>query len=88
MTKEEIEKAKALCEAATPGPWTIRQVESIRNDPDWGDEWIVDMGRDRDSSLLKDIDTAEFIAASRELVPKLIAEVERLQGQIDIWVDT
>ena len=71
MTKDEIERAKALCEAATDGPWVENKYREV-----WTSECPKDLVAD---AFLKQPD-AKFIAASRELVPKLIAEVERLRG--------
>ncbi len=65
MTDEELDHLEALANAATEGPWT------------W-DTYIVRAdGRPiitADSAM-----DARFIAASREAVPALIAEVRRLR---------
>ena len=69
MTDDELAAAKALCDAATPGPW----------------EDVAGMLRSPDASVVLRFDgyeseeDAAFIAASRTLVPQLIAEVERLR---------
>jgi hypothetical protein len=77
MHKEEIEAIKRRCEAATRGPWKLTPLMSrnMRNPS----AYLVTMPDGINSSdLLKN--DAEFIAASREDVPALLAEVEKLRG--------
>lgn len=73
MTDAELHRLKDLCAAATPGPW-----ESDGDpDCDGGGIYAPDVGRF--VMVLSDRNDAVFIAAAREAVPKLIAEVERLR---------
>ena len=85
ITDDEIKAARALCEAATPGPWTARFDEyvigdnvsarvSIRNDDG---AWVDSERTIVNESMRGD---AAFIAASRTLVPRLLDEVERLKA--------
>lgn len=72
---------KALCEKATPGPWTAF-------DPDVGEDegiWIktaegsiasVRRGCDEVGPREQNIPDADFIAASRTALPTLIAQLE------------
>ena len=87
ITDDEIKAARALCEAATPGPWTARFDEyvigdnvsarvSIRNDDG---AWVDSERTIVNESMRGD---AAFIAASRTLVPRLLDEVERLKAAL------
>lgn len=87
MTDEEIAKLRELCEKATPGPW--RQDVSCPDDVViWGpntDQWIANVGEPISpvgfiaSAHAHD---AEFIAASRTAIPKLLDMVEHLQHSL------
>ena len=61
-----LDELERLCEAATPGPWTLDESESGLIGPHC--EPIVEAC------------DALFIAAARDALPKLIAEVRRLRG--------
>lgn len=92
MTEQEIEEARALADAATPGPWKTpagtrlqgavsafvdgheRQVASID-----GQAPMFDM---RAEPVAVQTANAAFIAASRSLVPSLLAEVTRLRAEL------
>lgn len=69
MTDDEIKAARALCDAATPAPWRISPAaKTTDREPRI---WVtVGMGN------------AAFIAAARELVPRLLDEVERLRAEL------
>lgn len=84
MKLEEIEK---LCDQATPGPWTE---QTSRKYMDFGCYesipgvigWSTHVGYCRDKEV-KQVDAdSKFIAASRELMPKLlaVAKAARLVG--------
>jgi len=78
ITNEQITEWRRLAEAATPGPWTTD-----------GNEFAVEgrrLGKCYDQYdgvrlAIHDnaIADAAFIAAAREAIPALLAEVERLQ---------
>ncbi len=75
MTPERLAKIKQLCDEATPGPWNSdEEAEYIFSDGDMVAE-IRGIG-----AYLHTQNNAAFIAASREIVPELIAEVELLQA--------
>jgi len=86
ITREELDSLKALADAATEGPWTLVELEPDgKNRRDT--EWMVGFRRepsgrwwDEDSSLMHDPQTPAFIAASREAVPRLIADLERARA--------
>ncbi|WP_234796337.1 hypothetical protein [Mycobacteroides chelonae] len=82
---ELIERAKALLEGVTEGVWAV--------DPVRGGHYGVRGGKYQLQVVYAHSDwegygngstkaDAEFIAASRQLVPELIAEVERLAEQL------
>lgn len=82
-----LRKWKELCEAATPGPW---EATFVFGSPDFP---IAVVTADAKSDTIVGIlqgdcserpsDDIRFIAASREAVPALIAEVERLMKQLE-----
>jgi len=72
MTEEELRAARALCEAAYPAPWRVRgEPRDIVVSVEPG---AVAIGVDRADG--------EFIAASRDLVPRLLSEVDRLRAEV------
>jgi hypothetical protein len=85
MTDIDIDAARALCDAATPGPWVWFGDLSIGN-------MYLSAGRKREVLWPSGMHTegyldvapedAAFIAAARDLVPALLAEVERLRDQV------
>lgn len=89
MTPEEIERLKALAEKATPGPWTERSFDECQRcivAPLDGKRRpllaIVSIG----PGSLDPTGTSNpaFIAATREAVPALIAELERARELLDL----
>jgi SMC interacting uncharacterized protein involved in chromosome segregation len=79
LTKEELEAMRKRAEAATPGPWYVDV---------FGDEV---RSNESDLSVAYDITdeaNAEFIAHAREDIPKLLAEIERLNDVIKQLTET
>lgn len=84
MTNEELEAIEALANAATPGPWRETEVGCVLTDANVSERYnqvasvmpICNKG----GHCYQD-DTAAFIAASREAVPALVAEVRRLRAE-------
>ncbi|WP_457214024.1 hypothetical protein [Mycobacteroides abscessus] len=75
---ELVDRAKASLEGTTPGPWQVVgygniQPETVGEYPPIGK--IYGKGNQ------------QFIIAARRLVPELIAEVERLEGRIDVMAE-
>lgn len=68
MTHEELQRAKAICAAATAEPWTNRIGIGAC-------DHIVKAERECD---------AVFIIAAREGWPQAIAEIERLRKLVDL----
>jgi hypothetical protein len=78
LNAEELEAIRKRAEAATQGPWfdseTVYVVSNVSGDSiEWDADFIAETQEQSD---------AEFIAHAREDVPKLLAEIERLQGVI------
>jgi hypothetical protein len=81
----DLEAIRRRCEAATPGPWSVEE--------DWTAEVRSPSGLIAKVIYPRHLLDAEFIAAAREDVPALLAEVERLtaavaerQGMVEHWV--
>lgn len=77
VTAEELAEWRRLCDAATPGPWEVKA--TVFNSRVVSPSGVVvgDWGM---ASYLSDVDNGKFIAASRQAMPRLLAEVERLRG--------
>jgi len=82
MTDEELAEYEALAKNATPGPWEMqRGMDEYFVDARHPVESynvciaVIDGGLSNDSKA-----DAALIAASRTAIPKLIAEVRRLQA--------
>jgi hypothetical protein len=89
MTTEEIERLRRLCEKATPGPWEWygRSGDAYLVAPKAGGKWIMDdgsAGGEYNPYLKPNDPDAQFIAASREAVPTLLDEVERLRDVLSL----
>ena len=76
ITKEQLAEWQRMTEAATEGPWRLMW--------DYTRYGCPIFMKDGDSSAPKDWAEADrgFIATAREAVPALLAEVERLQGDL------
>ncbi len=85
MTPERLQELERLCEQATPGPWRQDSMIRVVAGPDSDPTDIIDYEREfngdaLDAGALSDL---AFIAASREAIPELLAEVGRLQRIAD-----
>ena len=71
MTPDRIKELRALCDAATPGPWMKERPNGVGS----ADDMIcfIDI-----SSFNRDQDAA-FIAAARPALPEALAEIEKLR---------
>src|SRR5262245_45697328 len=79
ITDDELAQARALCDAATPGPWRPCGANNDRCVCGlvWANEHVPLQGEDEQPNPTPD-DVA-FIAASRSLLPRLLDEVMRLR---------
>lgn len=81
----DLEAAKALMDGVTEGPWELDGIAIAGSDPRAGDVCL--MGEpaqypgDTPCMLNSHEANARFIAAARDLVPALIAEVEALRAE-------
>jgi len=84
----ELDALEALAAAAVAGPWKS-YVEG--RDHEGGDNFIMTGGGDSDAPDMYvqlyygtrptiDVPTHDFVAAAREAVPRLLAEVRRLRA--------
>ncbi len=85
----DIPKLRALCDAATPGEWEAYSAPCCSDmggvsvsGPGSSSVMQACVGRYGHPATLRD---AEFIAAARTAVPALLAEVERLTKERDMW---
>lgn len=96
MTPDELARLKLLAEKATPGPWFVvgarakikyEQCHMISryDEADKKDENIAVVWYDEKTGL--GLSDAAFIASSREAIPSLIAEVERLREALKELTD-
>jgi hypothetical protein len=84
MTEAELDELERLEKAATPGPYESFKAQDGQRAPvgvlDGNRNIrIADVG-DRRMTTSEINDTAEFLAASRNAMPRLLAEVRRLRG--------
>ena len=103
MADIDLDAIKARAEAATPGPWNAdvaqrgdcvvwgpngRFVLNAQAEPHWV-EFPEGWPTKRSVAFDADRRDVEFIAHAREDVPALVAEVERLRGDVaesdDLW---
>jgi hypothetical protein len=74
VTDEKTKRLRALCEAATPGPWT--------HDYDGEQGYAVRGPSDGQTVCIGYEEDAAFIAAARTALPEVIDELERLRARI------
>lgn len=83
MTEDELTAAEALCDGATPRPWSVMEHADWNVLCETGRRVVIASGNDlRDLGNPEDRNNAAFIAAARTLLPQALAEVRRLQGQL------
>ena len=74
----EMTEIRARCDASAPGPWRAR-IERREGFP--GSDFIETAAEDIELHRATEEDY-DFIANARQDVPKLLAEIERLQSII------
>ena len=88
MTDDEIKQARALCEAATLGPWS--ETESGNTIDEDRFSYVMDangMSVSRMAWHGQGKRNAAFIAAARTLLPKALDEIERLKAYSKMLAD-
>ena len=81
MTNEELDRLEALAKAATPGPW----YHVYEGSSDWqvyGPHDDIKPVASLHRYHAPSCPDAPFIAAARDAVPALVAEVKRLRGAL------
>lgn len=84
MTALDLDAIKARADAATEGPWMADESHVLKPDKP-GSNWdgtVIATVPD-DEFGLYEFRNVEFMAAAREDIPALVAEVERLREQAD-----
>lgn len=74
LTTEALEAIRKRAEAATTGPWYTAHT--------FDGQWIIKENGDIISGTVSRDDDATFIIHSREDIPALLSEVERLRSYI------
>jgi hypothetical protein len=89
LTNEQIQEARKLCNEATEGPWETdaRFPLNVYCDDSTGS---IIASCEHTRALRENLNfknNAQFIAASRTLLPAALDEIERLQKSIDaLWL--
>ncbi|MCG5252570.1 ead/Ea22-like family protein [Brevibacillus agri] len=83
ITPEELAAIRERAERATPGRWSIAgRPPCVVSNPT-GPREVICVGQDSNVEGQRDNwDDMQFIAHAREDIPKLLAEIERLQSVI------
>ena len=81
-TPDVLARAKAALEGVTPGRWVHYYPDQCCNGHCVGEDPELGKGGVMHDACVTHVD-AEFIAASRQLVPELVAEVERLRQLVN-----
>lgn len=88
MNQEQLNAIKERVAKATSGPW---EIDRNSDDCDFiTDIWFNQDGDHvevHDKSVMQSVLNAEFIAHSREDVPALVAEIERLRKALSYYAD-
>lgn len=79
MTPEQLAEIKAREQSATPGPWTVDGLYVKAAGVHLADmEWLAET----DAEWAQMSADAQFVAHTRQDVPALLAEVERLRAEL------
>ena len=92
MTKQELEAIRAMCEAASEGPWRTGKVSfmyqgiAIRRGESGADLRklaSVEHWRDSEGGIFDGTANADFIAHSRTDIPALLDAIDEKDGEIE-----
>ena len=94
MTDERINELRALCDAASPGPWRAYSCDDLPRSACAIRSAEFDAQRDGDGDVVRDTNRdechhmmtradAELIAAARTALPEALDEIERLRADVD-----
>lgn len=81
MTPDDVKRARALCERATSGPWTVRLETNVWSDGDTG--VVVANCSGSTSSAHHWAGNASFIASARTLLPAALDALEEARRERD-----
>lgn len=81
LTESDLSEIEARCEAATPGKWFVYHADAGPT-VQVPKGWVALLDWKCCGGTLDQRANATFIAAAREDVPRLVAEVRRLRGLI------
>jgi hypothetical protein len=83
LTDAELDTLEQLAASASPRPW----IASIEGRDHWSGDNVIFIGDPREEDMYVHRDTKlaspadlDFIAAARNYVPRLVAELRRLRG--------
>ncbi|WP_394612985.1 hypothetical protein JNUCC0626_23805 [Lentzea sp. JNUCC 0626] len=79
LTDDELDELDGLATAATPGPWFVRALDDTHAMSLVAVSTVPDTGL---GERWPDFDRGEIVAAARDGVPRLIAEIKRLRRQL------
>lgn len=90
ITQEQLAEWRALADAATPGEcgwyvihWNAQTGYAVAADTKDGNRVIIAIADFGGKAVLRNM---KFSAAARTAVPALLAEVQRLQAEINEWM--
>ena len=76
MEQKQIEEIRKRCEAATPGPWVVKQYDDCFIEPS---VCMIPANGCYDYNVLTE--NSQFIAHARQDVPNLLDYIEQLQAE-------
>jgi hypothetical protein len=85
----DLDALQQLCDAATPRPWVYSELLASIGGRDGAPVCVMSASRLDEAADEQNPQAAwdgEFIEAARDALPKLIAEVRRLQGALQLPV--
>lgn len=90
ITSDELTQIKERADKAIVGPWffDVGRKERLDRRPAVIEHFDYEQGESFIHGDVASIEDAEFIAHSREDVPRLVAEVDRLQAYIKTLKET
>jgi len=87
-----LDQLERLCNAATPGPWTLDEHQRFVVDPDGGCVFELEYALSRGAVLSSvpsnaSLACAHLAIAARHALPKLIAKVRELEAELVVQVE-
>lgn len=83
MTLAELAAIETRAVAATPGPWAV---DCWRDDEGFREGWEIDGPAGFDRPQFEHEGDARFLAAARDDIPRMAAEIHRLWDMVDRMV--